>query len=310
MLPAHEFSQPKRLPAFAVPGRNALLALGALLVMALGAGAAQDEGDKILPPEEVSLRTMDGVTLTAAFYPSKLNKKAVPVILLHASKGSRADFEELALDLQRAGHAVLAPDLRGHGADRAAQLRPEDYAAMGLDMEVLKKFLVAKNNAGELNIEKLCLVGVEMGALVAVNWAAQDWDWPVLAIGKQGQDVKALVLISPEWTFKGLRMQEAIAHPNVRSDLSIMIIAGKGNSKSLHEAKRLHNALERYHPMPPADEAVDKQMLWMWSPQTSLQGTRLLNEKTLRVDETILKFIDLRLVKKQMPWSDRKNPRE
>jgi len=62
--------------------------------------------------------------------------------------------------------------------------------------------------------------------------------------------------------------------------------------------------------MPPADDAVDKQMLWMWSPQTSLQGTRLLNEKTLRVDETILKFIDLRLVKKQMPWSDRKNPRE
>ena len=44
-------------------------------------------------------------------------------------------------------------------------------------MEAIKRFLMTKHNAGELNIDKLCVVGVEFG-LVAVNWAAHDWSWP------------------------------------------------------------------------------------------------------------------------------------
>lgn len=293
---------------------GALVAI--LLATAIAAGgpvrATAADNEKIPEPEEVTLRTNDGVTLNATFYPSTLEKKAVPVILLHAFKGSRADFEELALKLQRAGHAVLVPDLRGHGADRATPLRPNDYPAMVFeDLEAVKKFLMIKNNTGELNIEKLCLVGVEMGAVVAVNWAAHDWSWPMLATGKQGQDVKALVLISPEWAFKTIRLHDAISHPNVRAELSVMIIAGEGNGKSLKEAKRVYGALERYHPLPSGDEAADaKQTLWLRTPQTSLQSTRLLNEKSMRVDQMILKFIELRLVKQPLPWRDRKGPRD
>ena len=163
-------------------GRIALVVLGLMLAAAFSrqAHAADDEKDKPLPPEETVLSTSDGVTIAATFYPSKL-KKAVPVILLHASKGSRRDFEALALQLQRAGHAVIVPDLRGHGekrrgAARPGELRPADYLAMvepGGDLETIKQFLMAKNNAGEVNIEKLCVVGVEMGAVVAINWAAR-----------------------------------------------------------------------------------------------------------------------------------------
>jgi pimeloyl-ACP methyl ester carboxylesterase len=289
-----------------------LVLLAALIARGGPASAAEDAAEKIPPPEEVTVGTSDGLTLAATYYPSKAGKKAVPVILLHAWKGSRADFEDLALKLQRADHAVLAADLRGHGADRATALRNEDYVAMVFeDLEAIKKFLLVKNNAGELNIEKLCVVGAEMGSLVAVNWAAHDWSWPMLATGKQGQDVKALVLISPEWVFKGLRLHDAMAQANVRADLSVMIIAGGGNSKSLKEAKRVYGALERFHPTPPGEEAADtKQTLWLRTPSTSLQGTHLLNEKSLRVDQMILKFIDLRLVKQPIPWSERKNPRE
>jgi pimeloyl-ACP methyl ester carboxylesterase len=280
--------------------------------------AVEKQDDKPEPPQEATLRTADNITLAATFYPSKLGKEAVPVVLLHASKGSRGDFEELALELQRAGQAVMVPDLRGHGdstqsrfADRAAELRTADYLAMAdEDMEAVKNYLMIRNNAGELNIEKLCLVGVEMGAAVAINWAARDWSWPILTTGKQGQDVKALVLVSPEWSFKGMRISEAMAHPNIRSDLSVMIIAGKGSSKAMQEAKRLHNALEKYHPLPPADLAAEKQTLWLKTPQTSLQGMRLLNEKSMHVDDMIARFIQLRLVKKQIPWSDRKHPLE
>jgi pimeloyl-ACP methyl ester carboxylesterase len=279
--------------------------------------AAAEDQEKVLPPKEVTLKTDDDWTLVATYYPSKLGKDAVPVVLLHASKGSRGDFEELAVVLQRAGHAVIAPDLRGHGDsagsgdERITDLRPADYQVMdSQDVESVKRFLLAKNNAGELNIEKLCLVGVEMGAVLAINFAARDWSWPLLATGKQGQDVKALVLISPEWSFKGLRINEAIANPNVRSDLSIMIIAGKGAGKSLREAKRLHTTLERYHPAPAPEAAADKQTLWLRTPATSLQGMQLLNEKSMHVDQMVSKFIELRLVKKPMPWSDRKSLRE
>ncbi|HEV3136981.1 MAG TPA: alpha/beta fold hydrolase [Pirellulales bacterium] len=309
---------PTRLPAPVRDIRSpATLAILATVAWALPLGAAlETQDDKPLPPQEATLKTADNITLAATFYPSKLGKEAVPVVLLHASKGSRGDFEELALELQRAGHAVMVPDFRGHGdstqsrfADRAAELRTADYLAMAdEDMEAVKNYLMIRNNAGELNIDKLCLVGVEMGAAVAVNWAARDWSWPMLTTGKQGQDVKALVLVSPEWSFKGMRISEAMAHPNVRSDLSVMIIAGKGNSKAMQEARRLHNALEKYHPPPPADLAAEKQTLWLKTPQTSLQAMRLLNEKSMHVDQMIAKFIELRLVKKQIPWSDRKHP--
>lgn len=293
--------------------------LGAVLLVLVSHApsrlAAAEDPPKLLPPEEVSLKTEDGVTLAATYYPSKLGKEAVPVVLLHAAKGNRADFAELALVLQRAGHAVIAPDLRGHGdsvgngSERITDLRPADYEAMVTqDVEAVKRLLRAKNNAGDLNIDKLCLVGVEMGAVVALNFAAQDWSWPLLANSKQGQDIKALVLISPEWSFKGLRINEAIAHPNVRSDVSMMLIAGKGNSRAVREAKRIYTALERYHPAPSAAAAAEKQSLWLKTPNTSLQGTQLLNEKSMHVDQMVAQFVELRLVKKMMPWTDRKGP--
>ncbi len=294
--------------------RIALVVLALLLAVAFSRqarAADDDEKDKPLPPENTVLTTGDDVTITATYYPSKL-KKAVPVILLHSSKGNRGDLVNLALQLQQAGHAVIVPDLRGHGesargTDRPGELRSTDYLAIvepGGDLETIKRFLIAKNNAGDINIEKLCVVGVEMGAVVALNWAARDWSWPALATGKQGEDVKALVLISPEWTFKGLRINEAVAHPNVRQDLAVLLVVGKRNGKLLSEAKRLHAALERYH----APAGGEAQTLVFNTPQTALQGSRLLNEKSMHVDDAILKFIDARVAKQPIPWSERKSP--
>lgn len=273
-----------------------------------GNPAADKAADEIPKPEQVAVHTTDGLTLAATYYPSNKGKLAVPIVLLHASKGSRADFEDLALKLQQAGHAVIAPDLRGHGGERTVELRADEYPAMITeDLEAIKRFLLVKNNAGELNVDKLCLIGVEMGASVAINWSVLDWSWPMLATGKQGQDVKALILISPEWGLKGLRIQEAVATPSVRSELAVMIITGKNHSRTMNEAKRLYNALERFHPMPPASEP-DKQTLVMRTPNTSLHGTRLVTEKSLKVDQMILKFIDLRLARQPVPWSDRRGP--
>jgi pimeloyl-ACP methyl ester carboxylesterase len=282
---------------------------------------------RLPPPQNVALKpTADGVQLAATFYPSPLEKEqkdqakeAVPVILLHQFKGSRADYENLAVELQKLNCAVLVPDLRGHGQSTKrvmsdgkektidpALLNKQDFEAMvdvGNDLEVCKSFLMEKNNAKQLNIDKLCVVGAEMGAALAVNWADRDWKWPVLTTGKQGQDVKALVLLSPTWSFKGLAIAPAATNRDFTGKLSWLIVVGDQGTKEPGEAKRLKQALEHAVSVnaPAGSAKLDYREM-----KTSLQGTKLLSIGNLASE--IAKFIDQQVGKSTHPWTDRKSP--
>jgi pimeloyl-ACP methyl ester carboxylesterase len=289
-----------------------LFRLAALLLSPAiaAAQAAPVEPPKPREPEVVALKTNDGVKLTATYYPSKAGKKAAAVILLHAHAGKRSDLDGLALRLQLTGCAVIAPDLRGHGDSTGdfGELKPQDYADMyERDLEAVKGFLMQQNNAGELNIERLGVVGMEMGSMVAINWAALDWSWPELANGKQGEDVKALVLISPEWSYKGVRISDAVVDPSVRSELAILIVSGNRNSRLVGEARRLYKALAKYHDISPS-LPVEQQTLILKTPTTSMQGTPLLNDKSMHVEDMILEFVDLQLQKPTLAWQMRKSP--
>jgi pimeloyl-ACP methyl ester carboxylesterase len=292
------------------------------------AAAAPVPAAKLPAPVDVQLDTKDGVQLQATFYPSPLGKGAVPVILLHMWKGSRADYDSLAQSLQQHKHAVLVPDLRGHGRSTRqllpdgsvleidkSKLNADDYVAMVTqDMEACKAFLMKRNNLGELNISKLCVVGAEMGAAVAMNWAYTDWNWPPLATGRQGQDVRALVLISPETNFKGIRTGAALEDPDVRSTLSVAIVVGKNNATSAGEAERLYKSFKRYHPDSKDNDAA--QDLFYAPFDTALQGTKIFEARPLTMKgkpsdlrEYIADFIDQRLARnKGLGWSDRKGP--
>jgi pimeloyl-ACP methyl ester carboxylesterase len=286
---------------------------------------------KQLPqPQNVAFKTRDGVQMAATFYPSPLEKEAlkdaVPVILLHPFKGSRTDFSDLALALQDAGYAVLAPDLRGHGqstrrttADgndveiEQSLMNRDDFEAMAHcdvdwsgDVEACRKFLMDKNNAQQLNIDKLVLIGAEMGAAVAIDWAQHDWAWDTLASGKQGKDVKAIVLLSPQWSFRGLTIGSAVGDHDFVSQLSWMILVGEQDPKIFPDAKRLYTALEKT-PLPTMAEAPGKPALDFHQFTTSLQGTKLL-AKNFNSTAEILKFIDQQVAKTTHPWTDRKSP--
>ncbi len=267
------------------------------------------------------LLTQDGVQLVATYYPASetKGKDAVPVILLHSRKGSRADFESLAPMLQREGCAVLVPDLRGHGDSTrviastrtlldANRLSPDQYGRMvRFDMETLKSFLMKENNEEKLNIEKLTIVGAEMGAAVALEWAKLDWSWPILGGGrKQGQDVKALVLISPDWSVPGLSIQSALEHQAIRSGLSVLIVAGGEDSKAAADAKRLHKLLEAARPK----VSGPQQNLFIGLAPTKLQGTKLLGVRELKIgkmtpEQLIGAFIQLRAARQPYQWRAR-----
>ncbi len=302
-----------------------------LVHVADGAEPVLAEPASALPaPESVVLRSKDYVEVSAVYYPGTQGKKTVPVILVHGwdgprGAGSGADCLPLASRLQREGHAVIVPDLRGHGKttrrrvlgmpdvvfDREA-FRVQDFADMLLDVEAAKSYLLQRNNEGELNIELLCLIGFELGAVVGLNWVQYDWSVPPLPTLKQGQDVKAFVLVSPAQSFRGLTNHAALRDPVVRGDLSALLIYGRQESDVATAGKRIYTSLKRSHRELPEDPSERKQSqdLFHYELDTSLQGTKLLTSSALRVEDRIVEFIRWRLVDRAdlFPWQDRSRP--
>jgi pimeloyl-ACP methyl ester carboxylesterase len=288
---------------------------------------AKPDKEKIPEPEDVSLTTSDGVRLAMTYYPSNRGREATPIILLHMSKGGRTDYKFLAAMLQSQGFAVIVPDLRGHGDSTkqkvggneytlsAAKLPVEQYKLMvDKDMYAVKEFLWEKNNAKELNLNKLCVIGAEMGASVAMNYTAFDAAGygdsdrgPHYGPLQLGLFVKALVLLSPEVSFKGLPL--APFSEEIRKNIPVLILVGKDDPKSFGEAERVAKIFKRIPPK------KDEDTTYFFKPlDTKLQGTKLLEPKTLNTDKIISQFLQLRLVQpdeaKNWTWKTLKKPHE
>ncbi len=294
--------------------------------------------EKEIPkPEDLFLPTADGVQLAVTYYPGPVypgvkDKQIIPVVLLHMWKESRNDYKDLAPYLQKLGYAVIVPDLRGHGeSTRVKGARKEDLNADKMsqqqlplmateDMMAVKAFLWERNNAGELNIDKLCIIGAEMGAAVALNFAAadavqqeQNHVFGADREYKLGGFVKALVLLSPDRTFRGLPVLPALRHPVVQREIAVLILVGKQDAKAMEEARQINVLFKRHHPEPTGENKADKKTLFFGPLDTSLQGTKLLDPK-FQVPAAIADFIDRRLVKssesRDWGWMERKHPHQ
>jgi pimeloyl-ACP methyl ester carboxylesterase len=296
------------------------------------------------PPEPVKLQTKDGVDLSITYYPSSVGKDATPVVLLHDYKDTQGIFSSLALRLQSPGEddkhkpfAVVTVDLRGHGASTkqampdgsmreidAAKLNKDDVLAMsgiGGDMEAVRTFLVGKNDKEELNLNRLCLVGAGMGATVAINWAAQDWVAPPLTVGKQGQDVKALVLISPRWKDHGVTVQDALKVTPFKQTVAWMLVCGDAESAAkvggagaaasrqdagaVADAQRIFKQLEKFHP-PPVSAKEASDLVTIPEP-TALQGGKLFTQLGPKLEDQVIEFLSVHVAQKDWPWVKRRN---
>ncbi len=281
-----------------------------------------DEEDKIPKPvDDETLTTGDGVSLAYTWYPSPKSeddgKSVVPVIILHGWGGHRKEYDGLASYLQSQGHAVIVPDLRGHGNTKVFQGKRMNATKEGNfelgarrvpvplvmnavvknDIEAVKGFLVERNNDKEINIELLCVVAVQEMCVAALNWAKQDWSWPQYANFKQGQDVKALVLISPMKAFKGATTNEPLKHPIVKDKLSAMIVVGEQDSRVYRDVKSLHTTMDRARPPLPEkkEDKLKVQDLFLIGVNTALQGVKLLDPR-YDIEKKIGAFIKIRLV--------------
>ena len=312
------------------------LALFVALSFTLASRAAGQPGSEGAPPEVVALTTKDGVQLRATYFPgaarrdSPQAKQTTPVVLLHDFKSTRASLMPLAQRLQSPGDladadhanfAAIIVDLRAHGESTkalsptgavadldAAKLSKEGLLAMAsMDMEAVRNFLVDKNDAGELNLNKLCLVGSGMGASVAVNWALQDWTAPPLAVGKQGQDVKGIVLVSPRWSYNGLSMQDPMKFAPLKQNVAWLLICGAQEQKTSSDLARIQKQLERFHPETEKSGAKRRRGLLVTKLPSSLQGDSLVGKSGDLIDTEVITFLTENVAAIQQPWSSRRS---
>lgn len=295
--------------------------------IATGEQAHAQRPKQAAKPVTKEMTTKDGVKIEATYYESSAGKDATPVVLLADWKDSRSVYDQLAKRLQdpresdtHKSFAVLAVDLRGHGDSTkqkipgrgtqtidAAKLGRNDLAAMvRYDMEAVRSFLVDENDAGKLNINRLSILGSGLGASVAVNWTAVDWSAPPLAVGKQGQDVKALILVSPQWSYKGLQMTKALRHRGVREKVAFLIMYGSRDRSATSDAKRIESQLERYHPEPDSLKEGEPHSLSVLGADINLQGTQFLTEAGSRAEDTVIKFLSHHVSDGDYEWSRRR----
>ncbi len=291
--------------------------------------AKPKEGEEVKKPPEpepMLLETKDGWKIYCLYYPPmekmRKGKETVPIILLHGWGGQGSDWSYLATGLQTYGHAAIVPDLRGHGRSTSRKqpdgsletikyddLKPQDMESMILDVEAVKSALMQRNNEGELNIDMLTLIAAQEGCIIALNWAVWDWHWPITTAGKQGQDVKALILLSPVDTYKRMNATTALNTPVVTRQLSLLVSVGDQDRRALTEASRMYGRIERIRPPLPKDdpqELLRLKDLFLITAPTELQGSKL-TDKNLPVNRAIVTFIEMRLLRHrdEFPWKQR-----
>jgi dienelactone hydrolase len=314
----------------------ALLLLPAAPACRAAEAAAPATGETI---EELRLETSDGIRIAAWYYPAPEDAKAVAtVILVHDLEGSHKTVDNLARNLQRAGCAVVAPDLRCHGGSGSRPAAPtgsggkgdameprmlkkidlesmaaatggrlRDQSAMRGEIEAVRSWIKQKSDGGTLDIDRLCVVGCGLGGTLASMWTAADWNWPPTTTGPQGQQVRALALISPVWATKGISMSVPLTSDAIQHAIPLMVVAGKGD----RDAIRLFDQLKRFRPSEwfqqraglPAEKAKDLEdpadgTAFFIQIDTTLTADKLANDPALKVADQIKTFFTLALARK------------
>ncbi|WP_303672886.1 alpha/beta hydrolase [Vampirovibrio chlorellavorus] len=169
-----------------------------------------------LPFEEVSIPLSDQLVIYGRLYDPSLSEPGendIPdseayqgpkyplVILLHGLNRDHLAWSDLPATLTKAGYAVYAMDLRGHGKSTITTwkrrvswrlLQPEQWKNLHRDIIQVIQYFKKGEDYPEVDGSQVALIGEKLGANVATF------------AGKNSTEVKALVLLSPGIEFKGI----------------------------------------------------------------------------------------------------------
>lgn len=304
---------------------SAIVFAVAWLLMAIAPLTAHAQ--KVESRPEVLQAVGDGFPIHITYWPALEDKNqgklenAPVVILIHGEGGSRLIWDKssapqggkpFAEVLQSIGYAVVTVDLRKHGESvvegQPTMLDNSDYGKMAAgDLAAVKSFLVQEHEQKHLNVRKLGVVASDTMCAVAVQFAELDWgqtpylDGPGGTPGTpRGQDVQALVLLSPATTAGRLNATRAL---NVLKSpvfqIAFQFIAGTRDAADRNQAKTAYQVVSSIKQNEERAEFV--------RPNTNARGTDLLANQAAKVELKILPFLDKFVKQREFTWQTRKS---
>ena len=298
--------RPPRAVRFAAAAAFALAAAGPAAPAAVAQGRPTSKVESVTTPDGWTLKVQ--VSL-----PGGANEETPAVVLIHGAQESRKNWESLAAFLTGRGYAVIAPDLRKHGeSTRGGQsgdgrITPADRRAMvGLDLEAVKTLLLDLHERKKLNVRKLGVVAADEGAPAALLFTYADWRKMPLPDAPDpqfrtptGQDVRAVVLMSPEDNVPGLNGASVARDlSDDAADIAFLLVVGGADAKDSGTTERLFNRL--------GGRQKDRVSLVPLE-GVPLRGTTLLRDPVGKgVMNGIASFLDKFVKERPAEWRSRK----
>ena len=311
---------PNTSTSLASAGFRIAMAAVAISVCGLSTTVAfsQDDANKTEGVPGV-VTAADGWDIHYTYWESPMGKEAPVVILLHGKGQARLIWKALPLakELAKKQFAVIAVDLRKHGESKAPEnasiraksdkLTKDDYTGMVLgDLEAIKKFIYTEHQAQRLNMRKLGVVATGMSTALALNWAQWDWskkafdDAPVAsARTPRGQDVQALVLISPVESLTGVGTIKATRFLR-GTGISVLLLSSKKTAGENRSAAKMYTQLGG------AQQNEKEKRIYNIGADIKLSGTNLLARQP-QLQLGAQKFLEDHVMKHVAPWKDRES---
>ena len=312
-----------------VPGFRCEIIMLALVGLVLaGPCGAQDAKKSKTGGASQTLKTKQTqFPIRISYYKSAEGKESPAVILLHDRDGNRQIWKPVAEKLQEEGYAVVSVDLRGHGESTGesedqdttkskknkssgkSKIAPPMYKLMVIDdLEAVKAFLLQEHHDQNLNVRKTGIIAIGMSAPIAMNFAANDWlkkpynDAQTGGVPTpRGQDVRALLLISPDASLPGLstlKPSRLLRGPKL--NVSFQIYAGVEDEDAKKNADRIYRQVA-------INDANKARMEFKRIP-SKLNGVDLLGRRHVPfMSRMFLAFLDKHLDGLDDKWVNRKS---